>query len=277
MTNDTPENGKQEDEKATSGQDIKGYRTRKVNPIIRAIVWICPPIYKLYMHFVFLTSKRVYYNFDSILKRKDDDISLLAAIWHQDVVLVPFTFRNYNVVTMVSRSDQGEIMALIVRRMGFVPVRGGSSMGGTRALSEVIDYFRTHRKVFFGLTVDGSRGPKYKVKKGIVVVAKESGIPIYPIRACAKRSVLLPTWDNTLIPLPFNEFAFFFGEPITVLPDADQETIEAKRQELEDELMKLVQRSEEHFKTKPPKAYPGESVWVHYWTDMAGVDVPPKD
>ncbi len=265
-----------EQDKEIPHQDLKGWRTRKVNPFVRAIVWVLPAIYKLYMHFVFLTSKRVFYNYDSILKRKDDDISILGAIWHQDVVLVPFTLRNYNVVTMVSRSDQGEIMALIVKRMGFIPVRGGSSMAGTKALSEVIDYIRTHEKIFFGLTIDGSRGPKYKAKRGIVVIAKESGAPIYPIRATAKRKLLLPTWDNTLIPLPFNEFVFFFGEPTTVSPDADQDEVEAKRQELEDKMMRLVKRSEEHFKTTPPKVYPDESVAVHYWTDMAGVDRPPE-
>ena len=274
MTENTSEKSK---EKEAPRQDVKGYRTRKVNPFIRAIIWIFPPIYKLYMHFVFLTSKRVFYNYDSILKRKDDDTSILGSIWHQDVMLVPFTFRNYNVVTMVSRSDQGEIMALIVKRMGFVPVRGGSSMGGTHALAEVIDYVRTHEKIFFGLTIDGSRGPKYKAKRGITVISKESGAPIYPVRACAKRKILLPTWDNTLVPLPFNEFAFFFGEPIKVPSDADQDAVEAKRQELEDEMMRLVKRSDEHFKTKPPKVYPGESVAVHYWTDMAGVDVPGRN
>lgn len=247
-------------------------KTRKVNPFVRAIVWIFPPIYKAYMHFVFLTSKRVFYNYDSILKRFQDDVAILGAIWHQDVLLVPFAFRNYEVVTMVSKSDQGEIMALVVRRMGFVPVRGGSSMGGAEALSEVIDYVRTHPKIFFGLTVDGSRGPRYKVKRGIIVIAKESGTPIYPVRTCAKRKILLPTWDRTLIPLPFNEFAFFFGEPVQVPSDATQEDVEAKRQELEDELMKLVERSEKHFTTKPPKEHPDESKAVHYWTDMAGRD-----
>ncbi len=247
-------------------------KTRKVNPFVRAIVWIFPPIYKAYMHFVFLTSKRVFYNYDSILKRFQDDAAILGAIWHQDVVLVPFTFRNYNVVTMVSKSDQGEIMALIVRRMGFVPVRGGSSMGGTEALSEVIDYVRTHPKILFGLTVDGSRGPKYKVKRGIIVIAKESGAPLYPVRVCAKRKILLPTWDRTLIPLPFNEFAFFFAEPVHVPPDATQEVVDAKRQELEDKLMKLVERSDKQFTTKPPTEYPNESKTVNYWTDMAGRD-----
>lgn len=245
--------------------------TRKVHPLVRAIVWICPPIYKLYMHFVFLTSKRVFYNSDSILNRKDADASIIGAAWHQDVMLLPFTFRNYDVVTMVSKSDFGEIMALIARRLGFTPVRGGSSMAGAEALSEVIDYVRTHPKVFFGLTVDGSRGPIYKVKKGIIVIAKESGVPIYPVRAIGKRKVNLGTWDKTMVPLPFNEFAIFFGKPIDVPQGSTMEEVEAKREELEDELMRLVERSDNHFvKGQPPKAYPGESISTHYWTDMAG-------
>ena len=251
----------------------KRERTRKINPLVRAIVWIFPPIYKAYMHFVFLTSKRIFYNFDSMKEQHSKGTSMLGAIWHQDVILLPFTFRNYNVVTMVSKSDQGEIMALVARRMGFIPVRGGSSMGGGKALSEVIDYVRSHKKIFFGITVDGSRGPKYKVKKGIIVVAKESGAPIYPAKAWAKRKVLLPTWDNTLIPLPFNEFVFFQGKAVHVPPDATQETIEAKREELEDELMKLVMRAEDHFENGTgPKEYPNESKSVQRWTDMAGQD-----
>lgn len=248
----------------------KPKKTRKVNPIVRAIVWIFPPIYKIYMHFVFLTSKRVFYNYDSILKRKDDNTSILGAAWHQDTLLGPFTFRSHNVVTMVSKSDFGEIMALIARRLGFIPVRGGSSMAGAEALSEAIDYMRTHEKIFFGLTVDGSRGPKYKVKKGIIVIAKESGVPIYPVRCTGKRKILLNTWDNTLVPLPFNEFAFFFGNPISVPPDATMEDIDAKRQELENELIRLVKRSEEHFVKGKPKEHPNESISVQRWLDMAG-------
>jgi len=249
--------------------------TREINPFLKAILWIFPPIYKAYMHFVFLTSKRVFYNYDSILKRYDDGKSILVAIWHQDVLLIPFAFRNYNVVTMVSKSDQGAIMALIVKRMGFIPVRGGSSMGGTEALAEVIDFIRSHDKIFFGVTVDGSRGPKYKVKKGIIAIAKESREPVYTVKACAKRTITLPTWDCTLIPLPFNEFAFFFGEPVEVPPEASPETIEVKRLETEAELMRLVRRSEKHFRGDGESGdYPGESKAVHYWTDMAGVDRP---
>jgi lysophospholipid acyltransferase (LPLAT)-like uncharacterized protein len=248
-------------------------KTRKINPLVKAVLWIFPPIYKLYMHFVFLTSRRVYYNYLSMLEHYLQGSSTLGAIWHQDVILVPFTFRNYNVVTMVSKSDLGEVMAFIVRRMGFVPVRGGSSMAGGDALADVINYIRSHKKILFGITVDGSRGPKYKVKKGVIVVAKESGVPIYPVKTCAKRKLFLPTWDSTLIPLPFNEFAYFIGDPVHVPPDASLDVIEAKRQELENALMRLTKRADEHFtKGSQPKEYPNEAKVVHYWTDMAGRD-----
>jgi len=218
------------------------------------------------MNFVFLTSKRVFYNFDGMRKLRDTGASILGSIWHQDVILVPFTFRNYNVVTMVSRSDQGAIMAPVAKRLGFTPIRGGSSMGGSEALTEVIDYIRTHDRIFCGLTVDGSRGPNRKVKKGIIVIAKESGAPIYPVKAWAKRKVLLPTWDRTLVPLPFNEFVYFCGDPVRVPADASTATIEAKREELEHNLLKLSERAEAHFSNSPPKDYPHESKVIHYGT-----------
>jgi len=81
-------------------------KTRRVNPFLRAILWVFPPIYKAYMHLVFLTSKRVFYNYDSMLKRYDEAKSILVAIWHQDVLLITLTFRDYTVVMMVSGSDQ---------------------------------------------------------------------------------------------------------------------------------------------------------------------------
>ncbi len=244
----------------------KKKKSRKVNPLVRAVLWILPPIYKAYMTLVFLTSTRTFYSFDSMKKLRDEGASILGAIWHQDVIVVPFTFRSYNVVTMISQSDQGAVMAPIAKRLGFIPIRGGSSMGGSEALAGVIEYVRTHQRIFCGLTVDGSRGPNRKVKKGIIVIAKESGAPIYPAKAWAKRKILLPTWDRTLVPLPFNEFVYFCGAPVSVPRDATLEVVEAKRTELEENLMNLVKRAEDHFSSDPPKEYPNESKAIHHGT-----------
>lgn len=227
-------------------------------------MWVFPLLYKAYMHFVFLTSKRIFYNFDQLKKLNSGGANILGAAWHQDAVFGPFAFRNNKVMTMVSKSDFGEIMAPIIRSIGYIPIRGGSSMGGGEALAEVIEYFRSEGSLFCALAADGSRGPFRKAKKGIIVLAKECGAPIYPVRTGAKWKILLSTWDRTLIPLPFNVLVYFCGEPVRVPPNATLEVIEAKRQELEDKLMGLVRRSEEYFTDRQSRDRPGESKVVQY-------------
>jgi len=240
-------------------------KTRKVNPLIRAMLWWIPPLYKAYMGFVLLTSKRVFYNFDSVKKLQAEAKNILAAAWHQDLILGPFTFRHYNIVTMASKGDLGEIMASILKRIGYTGIRGSSSLGGSEALAEIIEYFHTNDRIFCALAADGSRGPFQKIKKGIIVIAKECGAPIYPVKTWARWKIFLPTWDRALVPFPFNECVYFCGEPVYVPSDATLEVIEAKRQELEDNLMKLVKRAEEYYTKKSTRTeYPNESKVVQY-------------
>ena len=241
-------------------------KTRKVSPFLKVIARIVPLLYKGYMNFVLLTSKRVFYNFDQMKKLNSEGANILGSAWHQDAVFGPFAFRNYNVVTMASKSDFGEIMARMLKAIGYVAIRGGSSMGGGDALAEVTEYFRSKGRLFCALAADGSRGPFRKVKKGILVIAKETGAPIFPVRTEARWRVLLPTWDRTLIPLPFNHLVYFCGKPMYVPADATLDVIEAKRQELEDSLMGLVKRSDEYFADKQSREYPGESKLVQYGT-----------
>lgn len=240
--------------------------TRKVNTFLRAILWVFPPLYKAYMHFVLLTSKRIFYNFDQMKKLNSEGANILGAAWHQDAVFGPFAFRSYNVVTIVSKSDFGEIMTRIIKTIGYIPIRGGSTMGGSEALAEVIEYLHSHDRLFCALAVDGSRGPFRKAKKGIIVLAKESGALIFPVRTEAKWKIFCPTWDRTLIPLPFNILVYFCGRPVSVPGDATLEVIEEKRQELEEKLMELVKRSEEYFADKESKEYLNESKVVQYGT-----------
>jgi lysophospholipid acyltransferase (LPLAT)-like uncharacterized protein len=239
-------------------------RRKKPNILLRAILWIFPPLYKGYMHFVFITSRRIFYNFARLQELDNKGENILGIAWHQDAVFGPFAFRNRNIMTMVSKGDPGEVIAPILKKIGYIPIRGGSSRGGSEALAEVLEYFHTHKRLFCALSADGSRGPFRKLKKGILVIARESGAPVFPVRTWARLKILLPTWDRTLIPLPFNTLLYFCGEPVYVTPDADAETLEAKRKELEDNLMNLVRRSEEYYAGKIPKEYPNESKIVQY-------------
>lgn len=208
---------------------------------------LVPPLYNSYMWLVYNTSKKTFNNLTILWEMVDRGESVLGAVWHQDGFISPFCHRGHDILTMVSQSSLGDILTEIFRKCHFIPVRGGSTRGGKEALAEVINYINTHQGVLCGMAVDGSRGPARKAKIGTLLIAQATGSPIFPMRSWARRKVLAPTWDQTLIPLPLNHLVFFLGDPLIVPPEAGPEALEALRVELEQRLSDLADRSEAYF------------------------------
>lgn len=209
---------------------------------------LIPPVYKTYMWLVMRTSTELYSDLPMIWDAVDRGGKVLGAVWHQDAILGPQLGSGREVVTMVSRSDFGNLLSAIMRKLNFIPIRGGSGNHGMEALAEIIEYIDTGKSMICGIAVDGSRGPARKVQIGTVLMAKATGVPIYPVRLWAKRKLVAPSWDRTTIPLPFNQMVFLVGELIHVPPDADREALEGYRVKLEDQLNELVERSENCFR-----------------------------
>jgi lysophospholipid acyltransferase (LPLAT)-like uncharacterized protein len=213
----------------------------------RLAVWIVPALYNSYMWLVYHTSKKTYVGVQKLWEMTARGENVLGAVWHQDGFISPFCHRGHDILTMVSFSSLGNVLTEIFRKCHFIPIRGGSARGGKEALAEIIEYINTRKGVLCGIAVDGSRGPERKARMGLLLIAQATGAPIYPMRSWAKRKLLAPTWDRTLIPLPFNHLVFILGEPITVPSDADREVLEGLRTELERRLNELVERSERFF------------------------------
>ena len=53
-----------------------------------------------------------------------------------------------------------------------------------------------------GVVVDGSAGPRYRMKPGSLLVARRSGLPIVLLRVWFRRCLRFRTWDRTALPLP---------------------------------------------------------------------------
>ncbi len=77
--------------------------------------------------------------------------------------------------TMVSRSADGEILIPGLKLGGIVPIRGSSgrhSKGGAIALHRLIRHAKTGKSVI--MAIDGPRGPRGVVQKGIGLLAEKS-------------------------------------------------------------------------------------------------------
>jgi lysophospholipid acyltransferase (LPLAT)-like uncharacterized protein len=163
--------------------------------------------------------------------------------WHECIYLGVYFWRQRGIVYMTSRSFDGEYIARFLQRFGFGAVRGSSSRGGARALIEMARLVRMRIQV--GFTVDGPRGPRHIAKPGAVLLAKKTRQPILPFQVTASHCLRISSWDRMQIPLPFTRALVSVAPPIHVPHDADEATIAAKRDELQQALDEITQRGVE--------------------------------
>jgi len=167
--------------------------------------------------------------------------------WHRCVLPSAWIFRNRKLAVMTSRSLDGEYIARVIDRLGFVPIRGSSSRGGQRALLEMQTYVDSGMGAAF--TIDGPRGPRYAAKRGPVYLAKATGVAITPFYVAIDRKWTLNSWDRFVIPVPFSRAVVQVAPKIFVPRDADEALLEAKYQKMQSELERITEVAEQHFST----------------------------
>ena len=82
--------------------------------------------------------------------------------------------------------------------------------------------------------LDGPQGPRYKAKKGLLFLAKKTGLPLLPFIWSARSPLTLEkTWDKTMIPRPFSEVVISYGPPLFVPKECTDTEMEVLSSELE--------------------------------------------
>ncbi|HKJ93501.1 MAG TPA: lysophospholipid acyltransferase family protein [Longimicrobiales bacterium] len=159
--------------------------------------------------------------------------------WHGRLLPLAHCHRDEGMATLISQSGDGEYIARVVRRWGYVPVRGSSSRGGRQGLVELAGQIQQGRSV--AITPDGPRGPKQQMKLGGLVLAQRAGVPILPVAAAADRAWWFESWDRFLVPKPFARVRVVYGEPSTVPAGADADELERLRTRVEAQLNRLTE------------------------------------
>jgi lysophospholipid acyltransferase (LPLAT)-like uncharacterized protein len=151
--------------------------------------------------------------------------------WHDRIFLATHFWRARRIVVMTSRSFDGEYIARFIQRFGYGATRGSSTRGGVGALVEMARLVRAGCPAAF--TIDGPKGPRHEAKMGAVLLAKKTGRPVLPFTVNAERFWEVPSWDRFQIPKPFTRAVVRIAPPIRVPPDADDESLNARRDELQ--------------------------------------------
>ncbi|MBQ8475689.1 lysophospholipid acyltransferase family protein, partial [bacterium] len=180
---------------------------------------------------------RAFYNCKNI---NYPDRKCIFALWHAHQCGVFSCNQGKKTVIMVSNSNDGEIISRAANAMGVETVRGSQTRGGTKASLELIK--KVKDEDYNGaLTIDGPRGPNRIVKKGIIEIARLSGVPIVPAVwwSPQKRFLKFKTWDEFRFPLIGTKLVMLYGEPIEIPSELTPEETELIRKKIEDNLNNL--------------------------------------
>ena len=141
---------------------------------------------------------------------------------------MPWAYRRFHGQTIASVGDAGDVIARLLQLCNFTVFRGGSSKGKSRRktiLEEFTQYLLKVDKPAVGVTVDGSSGPVYRMKTGVIVIAMKLNAPIFVVRIWSKRRIMLPSWDRTMLPLPFNKIVVLTEGPYMLPDHLDQKEV----------------------------------------------------
>jgi lysophospholipid acyltransferase (LPLAT)-like uncharacterized protein len=154
-------------------------------------------------------------NFEAALSRAP---SMLPCYWHQHELFCArwllLQMPRIRLGFLISPSVDGEVPAMIARRLGAEVIRGSSTHTGARALR---DYYQllVKENVSPVITPDGPKGPRFRFKPGAILLAQISGRPMVPMAYAASKAWLV-AWDKFVLPRPFARIALAIGEPVWV-------------------------------------------------------------
>ncbi|SDL21697.1 hypothetical protein SAMN05660337_2490 [Maridesulfovibrio ferrireducens] len=154
-------------------------------------------------------------NLIEIMDRKEP---VMLALWHNEL----FALTSYGMtkgfpyVTMASDSRDGQIITETLERLGFKVARGSSTRGGVKAMLGMTRLMK--REGCIGIiTVDGPKGPRHKVKQGILAIAQKTDSLIIPMRGYVENPMVFKkSWDHFEVAKPFSRCKVFMDKPFKV-------------------------------------------------------------
>ena len=151
----------------------------------------------------------------------------IVMLWHNRLALVAEAFSkkandlNYN--AFISNSRDGEPLAIFAESFPNCNTIRVHHQARHQALREMISRLE-HKNEIILITPDGPRGPRYKVKPGIGLAARQAEAWIVPFTWECSAFWELKTWDKFRIPKPFSRITYTWGTPLS--PDLEWDNLE---------------------------------------------------
>ena len=175
--------------------------------------------------------------------------TVIYAIWHETNLVGAIAayrlVRNRRAVSFSTRGFRGIVMNTMLRSFGAkvvtLPDEGRSTRTEAAAMAREMAALGRSGHLLV-VSCDGPFGPYRVAKPGVLIVARESGLPIQPW-AVASRPPFRMTgrWDRMIVALPFGRMRVFEGAPLTI---GERDRIKPRLAELQASLDEVQARAD---------------------------------
>lgn len=173
----------------------------------------------------------------------------ILSFWHGRQLMMPWSYlvagspgKSRPMSVLISQHADGRMIARIMKFLRIDSVAGSSTRGGREALFALIRAVEAGSHL--SLTPDGPKGPRYKLKEGILRIAQRSGAPIHPITYSAEKRWQFKSWDGMILPKPFSRAVMIMSGPVTVPAEVSAEELKALAARLEAEMNRITEEAD---------------------------------
>ncbi len=172
-----------------------------------------------------LTYRYRYVGNDKLISLAKKKQNYIFAIWHQNLFGGILAQTGLPHIVIISKSKDATLVAYTCKKLGHLVVRGSSKKagvdkGGAVAKDEMIEHLKLGRPG--AVTVDGPKGPAFKVKPGIIDMAKKSQAVLVPYAVVSNSFWQFNSWDNFQLPKPFAKLIVAYGDPLQIPTDCNE-------------------------------------------------------
>jgi lysophospholipid acyltransferase (LPLAT)-like uncharacterized protein len=210
----------------------------------KLFIWIIPPIAFIAFKLIARTWNIRIIGQDNVDKIWSAGKRVCYAGWHGRFLPFLHTHCKEDVRLLISLHRDGELLARVVRKLGFTTIRGSSTRGGRRAIAEMCKVINCYD---IALTPDGPVGPYREVQPGITYISQRAEVPIVPVGISANSFWRSKSWDGFTVPKPFSKIVMLIGEPMWVKKESSGNGLEEANLELQINLNQWTEIADNYF------------------------------
>ncbi len=201
----------------------------------------------------FNTSKKNYINKEILQFALETNKPLIICFWHGRIYPIAFlSKKKKNFSAIISRHNDGEIIARTIAKFGFGAIRGSTNRlpsedktaknrGGSSVLKATLKALKSGENV--AITPDGPKGPARKVRSNFFALASRTDAIIIPVSFSCSSAIKFSSWDSFIFPLPFSKITIIFGEKIVYDENIFKNEIDFSKR-IEDELNRITDEAD---------------------------------